>query len=191
MAILGNFVFKPKNFEISKKVIEGFTDSWLNWDDHGIYINYSTDDDDRIPEGYVSLEICQDDGNLQYYTESCYSDEPITGYDLTNHMMVVLDQEGFFDASWVNDNYDKDEAAADERIVGFGTDNPKYYSFEDRELSEVISCLQENNTRSLSFWGTSVYIVEKDNKGQETAKSMPLVDYALNVSLPEKTKKAA
>jgi len=189
MSLLGNFVFKPKSLEISKKVIEGFTNEWLEWNDIGVYIEYT---DYRVPKGYINLEIHSEDCNLERFTECCYLDEPVTSADLTSHMMVVLDHDGFFEAHHINDCYSKEQAEEDERIVGFGTDNPKYYSFEDRELSEIIACLQENNSRSLSFWNTNVYITEKDESGMTKSKSMPLIEYALNVSLEDnKTKKAA
>ena len=181
---LCNFVFKPNNIEIAKKVIEAFGDQWLNWDDSCAYAEWSHH---GMKNGYINLTIESEGVNTDEYTETCYHDLPVTSHDLTEHMMIVLDQAGAFDAPWLNERYDKKTAEEDSRVVGYGTDNPKYYCFEDVELSDIIAYLQANNSRSLSFWGTTVWICEKNHIGETKCTANNLIQYALNVPIFEKT----
>lgn len=179
---LCNFIFKPNNLEIAKKVVRAFGNYWLNWDDSGCWADWS---DHRLPDGYIRLIVDSENANMDEYTETCYSDAPVTSHDLTGHMMVVLDQAGAFDAPWI-DTLDKESAEKDDRVAGYGTDSPKYYCFEDVGLSEIIGYLQANNSRSLSFWSDRVWVCEKDHEGNNKLEVMDLTDYAINVPFPEK-----
>ena len=181
---LCNYIFKPNNLEISKKVICAFGDQWLDWDGAGCWPEWS---DHRMPAGYIKLSILTENPNLEEYTEMCYSNEPVTSHDLTEHMMVVLDLAGAFDAPWVTAQYSKESAEEDDRVVGYGTDDPKYYCFQDVELADIVGYLQANNSRALSFWSDRVWASEKDQEGNKRFEVMDLIDYVINVPFPEKT----
>tara|TARA_R110000824_G_scaffold27426_19_gene93308 strand:- start:1223 stop:1777 length:555 start_codon:yes stop_codon:yes gene_type:complete len=182
---LCNFVFKPNNIEIAKKVLGAFGNNWLNWDQAGCHAEWS---DYGIPDGYIKLSIESESPIMDEYSEICYYDNPVTSRDLTEHMMIVLDQAGAFDAPWINDAFEEHEAKDDERIVGWGTKTPKYYCFEEVELSEIIGYLQANNSRSISFWSDRVWVREKDHEGASKFEVMNLIDYVMNAPF---TKKAA
>jgi hypothetical protein len=166
----GNFVFKPKNRELAVKVISHFCNKFLGWEDCGTWADFSPVDKDE-PEGYILLAINSESFDAESFTECCYIDEPVDAEDLTEHMFVLLDEEGFFDCPDEEDG--------------------KLYSLEDRELSEVVSALSQNSSRVLSFWGTHVWLTDKDEKGNSRSKTESLIDYALNVSFEEKVNKAA
>lgn len=157
----GTYIFKPKSEEISRLVIEAFGQGWLSWEESGTYIRWiskaNSGPNQKLPEGYVKVDI-ECEGSAQEYTECCWHDFPVESSHLTNDMLIVLDEEDFF----------------------FRDDNgEKIYNFEDRELSEVIVALAQNNSRVVSPWSDGVWISEKDDKGKSTARCASTTKYLL------------
>lgn len=155
--LIGNYIFKPQNAEIAEHVIKGFTDHWLNWDVCGAYSIMSTD---RCPKGYHRLEVYVE-GVAEEFSESCWSGEPVEAADLTNHMFIVLHDQGFFDE---DDN------------------GETIFSFEDRELAEVVVALAANNSRVISPWMDDVWIVDKDSNGATSHRRVEMLDYLLQTA---------
>tara|TARA_Y100000310_G_C20138483_1_gene559154 strand:- start:50 stop:559 length:510 start_codon:yes stop_codon:yes gene_type:complete len=167
---LGNFVFKPKNRKLAVKVISHFCNKFLGWEDCGVWAAFSPVDKNE-PEGYIIMTFDSENVDTERFTECCFTEEPVDAEDLTEHMFVLLDEEGFFDCP--------------------GEENGKFYSLEDRELSEVVSALSQNSSRVISFWSTHVFLTDKDEKGDTRSRRESLIDYALNASFEDKVNKAA
>ena len=173
---LTNFVFKPKNLEIAKMVIEAFANEFLGWADNGVYIAWCDRD---MPQGYIKLCAESEGTATDYFSECCFSDEPVTSRHLTEHMMIALDDEGFFDAPWLTDGSQRDLESTDERAFGLETENPKWFSFEDVELSEVVAALSQNDSRIMSFYSDRVFITHKKKDGTWNSEGRPLVNHVL------------
>lgn len=174
---IANFIFKPRDFEIAKTIIEAFVADWLNWTESGFYYRWL--EKTELPEGYIYLSVETDgSSDVTSYHEGCWLDAPVLASHLVDSMFVVLEQEGLFDAPWLNDHepamYDSDP-----RSAGIGTDNPRWYSFEDIELYEVLLCLAVPDSRITSFDCDQVFITEKDVDGSFTRERVNLIDYAL------------
>ena len=140
---IANFVFKPKDPEIAKTVIDAFVNNWLDWAHNGFYYRWL--ENAELPEGYIYFSV-EAESHVEGYAEACWSDAPVLAKDLVNSMFVVLEQEGLFDAPWLND-HEPAMYESDPRSAGIGTDNPKWYSFEDVELHEIVCCLAAPDSR--------------------------------------------
>ena len=167
---LTNFVFKPKNLEIAKMVIEGFVNDWLHWHDHDIYIGWTDRD---LPHGYIKF-YAESENPSEYFSECCFSDDPVTSRHLTDYMMIALEQDGFFDAPWLNDDGQRNIEIEDARASGADTDDPKWFSFEDVELSEIVAALSANDSRVMSFCSDHVFLIHKKEDGAWSAENMSL-----------------
>ena len=196
MAILGTYVFKPKyDISLVRNILETFVDEWLHWRQSGVYFSWHIDrtyPDKNVPEGYLKVDVEMDEGSVQDFTEYCWDSHCVTSDDLTRNMFVLLDEEGFFNAEWVNEldsiddlpSYDEIDVEA---IVGYGTKNPKYYGFYERELMEVVAALAEVDTRVMSFWGSECHVGIRDNTcGLTKTKMISPIDYLMNVPLENK-----
>jgi len=155
--LVGTFIFKPEQPQIAMKVLEAFTTRWLSWDECGAYINMSNR---RCPEGYYRLEI-ELEGVAEEYTESCWNPVPVTAADLADHMFITLYDQGFFE--------DDD-------------DGETIFSFEDRDLAEVIIALAENNSRIISPWMDDVWIADKGSDGKCEIRRPSTLDYLLETA---------
>ena len=192
MAILGTYVFKPKHdTKLVKSIIGRITDKWFHFGQCGAYISWSSDllsPDPSIPPGYVKMDLEMDEGSVSDYTEYCYDDSAVTSEELTENMLVLLDQEGFFDALWINE-CDELPAELAHAVTGHGTDNPKCYTFYEREFMEVLTALAENDSRVLSFWGSECFIAKRVSDGDggyAKTTRVSLLDYAMNVPMENK-----
>jgi len=178
-----NFVFKPKQKKITEKVLKGFCEEWLGWNDAGLYWGY---DERDCPEGYVRFygeaDPYSGGSDMSMTNECCHSDEPVRASDLTEHMMIALDEEGFFDDPKIHEWMSYEDAQEDERVSGWDSNNPKFYSFFERELAEVVTCLTANSSRIMSFYEDRVWVVDKDEDGNTQTKSIPLAEHILNMS---------
>ena len=179
-----NFIFKPKQKEITKKVVADFCEQWLGWNDAGLYWGF---DNRGLPEGYVRFYGEADPYNgasdMSNATELCHNDEPVRACDLTNSMFIALDEEGFFDDSKIHEWMSYEDAQEDERVSGWDSKNPKFYSFYERELGEVIMCLAASSSRIMSFYEDSVWVADKDEAGNTQIKSIPLAEHILNMPI--------
>jgi hypothetical protein len=176
---IANFVFKPKDPEIAKTVIDAFVNNWLDWAHNGFYYRWL--ENAELPEGYIYFSV-EAESHVEGYAEACWSDAPVLAKDLVNSMFVVLEQEGLFDAPWLND-HEPAMYESDPRSAGIGTDNPKWYSFEDVALHEILQCLAAPDSRIAAFDCGQVYITEKDTHGRFTRERVSLIDYALKYPL--------
>ena len=181
-----NFIFKPKQKEIAKTVLKSFCEQWLGWNDAGLYWGFDTRD---LPEGYIRFYGEADPysgaSDMSNATELCHSDEPVRACDLTNSMFIALDEEGFFDDPKIHEWMSYEDAQEDERVSGWDSNNPKFYSFFERELAEVVTCLTASSSRIMSFYEDSVWISDKDDAGSIQTKSIPLAKYILNMALDQ------
>ena len=177
-----NFIFKPKQKEITEKVLQGFCEEWLGWSAAGLYWGF---DNRNLPEGYVRFYGEADPysgaSDMTMANECCHNDEPVRASDLTSSMFITLDEDGFFDEPDVLSMMSYADAQEDERVSGWDTPNPKFYSFYERELGEVVMCLAANSSRVMSFYEDSVWVVDKDEDGETQTKSIPLTEYILNM----------
>lgn len=160
MATLGTFVFKPKyDLHITKKILETFTQEWLQWTDAGAYIYWheAKTGADALPQGYVKFDIDMDCGNLEEYSETCWHEDPVSAEHLTNDLFVLLIEAGFFD--------------------------PGEYHFHERELTEVVTALSDRDSRLLTFWTDRCLAIDigKDGKQATEVKNLS------NLLLSDKT----
>tara|TARA_R110000824_G_scaffold305010_2_gene492778 strand:- start:2 stop:568 length:567 start_codon:yes stop_codon:yes gene_type:complete len=180
MSTLATFVFKPRYpVEMTGLILESFTQHWLGWCDSGVHIYWRKD----APDGYVKFDV-ETEGGTEYYSETCFREDLVESCDLTDSMFVLLDQAGFFDAEWLNENWDTEEMQEDERVSGLGTETPKFYSFFERELDEVVRHLCEDGSRMMSFWSDKVHVVDLETPKSFKAKNVSLTEHVLKMDFP-------
>lgn len=167
MPALGSYTFKPKhNTDIARKIIDRFADRFLDYEGNGIYLEWMTESKhwgSQMPPGYVQFFISCDHGGFEYYTEQCFSEEPVTGEDLTSHFFALLG----------DDFWDKD-------------DNGKtLYTFEERDLCEIVATLAEDGTRVVSSYdgGTRLSVIDVRADAGMRWKSIDTLPYLLEVDL--------
>ncbi len=178
MATLATYVFKPRYpKEMMGMVLESFTQYWLNWCDTGVHLHWRND----APDGYVKVDI-DVDGHMDQYSETCWSEAPVGSHDLTDSMFVLLDQTGFFDGEWLLE--DPEAWTGDERVSGLGTDKPKFYSFFERELDEVIRHMCEDGSRMMCFWSDKIFMCDIETPESFKARTVSLTEHALQMDLP-------
>jgi hypothetical protein len=133
-----SWIFKPKyGKDIYEKVINCFTHRYLNWYDNGVDIQLF-----EIKNGYVEMQAVIDDPSChEYFTENCFSDNPLDGEELTEHMMILLVEAG------VAYNIHQDEP----------DETPKYI-LEDVEVCQVLDVLCEKDTNIYSPWGSKCWV---------------------------------
>ena len=80
-----DWFFYPKyGTDIVDKVVGCFVNEYLSWEENGYYWSM-----DKMPnhDGWFHLSASPD-GNTDYYTETCFMDDPISGKDLTENMLI-------------------------------------------------------------------------------------------------------
>ena len=139
---LSHFMFKPKyGPEIVNKVLKCFVDQHLNWFDYGV-------DWDVRPlkdrDGWYQLSAnpSYDGSALEGWSETCFSDQALTGKELTEDMMILLVEAG---VAW-NVNMDNPEDSAE-------------YTLEDVELTQVIAALSEDDSHVFSPWDDRCFVL--------------------------------
>jgi hypothetical protein len=177
---LATYVFKPRYpKEMIGLVLESFTQHWLNWCDSGVHLHWRND----APEGYIKIDI-DIDGHMDQYTETCWREDPVQSHDLTESMFVLLDQTGFFDVSWVDDSQLFEDLSDDERVSGLDTDKPKFYSFFERELDEVMRHMCEDGSRMVCFWSDKIFMCDVETPVFFKGRITSLTEYTLQMDLP-------
>ena len=133
-----SWIFKPKyGKDIYEKVINCFTHRYLNWYDNGVDIQLI-----EIKNGYVEMQAVIDDPSChEYFTENCFSDNPLDGEELTEHMMILLVEAG------VAHNVNEEEVALEAE-----------YILEDVEVCQVLGVLSEEGTNIYSPWGSKCWV---------------------------------
>lgn len=156
--LASTYIFKPANHQIAGAVIENFATNWLGWDECGAYLIMRPIDSD---DGYFRVDIYIE-GVSQEYSECCWSDQTVSSADLTEHMFIVLYEAGFF--------LEDDQG-------------DPMFSFEDRELVEVIAAMAANGSRIIAPDASTVWITEKDDHGKISATvARSMLDYMLNIA---------
>ena len=169
MSSIVNYVFKPKHgTQLARKIIGSFVNKYLLYEEHGFYLHWREKRHvDPLPEGYVEFTIESDDGNMEYFTETGFGQGDITSGNLTDDFFAMLD-----DSFWEKDS-----------------DGNIYYSFEDRELMEVVMALSADGSRVISTgadtagWGGC----QKDDGGW-TVNRIDITNYLLNAPIKKEGK---
>ena len=146
MASLGSYIFKPKHGEeIAGKIIESFARDYLQWPEAGAYVYWTSPHSRRnLPEGYVEFHIETEVCHFDVYSETCYSDHELSAEELTNSLFILLGED-----FWYEDDSGK-----------------TMYTFEERELCELVSHLAETDSRVIAHGpGKEVYISERSSTG--------------------------
>ena len=170
MASLTSYIFKPKHGkELAKKVIEAFCNDFLNYEDCGNYLWWRDPVPGSVvplPEGYVEFHIENDyNSDPDSFSESCHLDTEITAQQMADDMYVLLNKD-----FWYPDH----------------ENGGLLFSFEDRELCEVIVALADPSSRVVSFGSDRrAFVSEVNSEGVGHHKSVDLLDYALAVPIVE------
>ena len=164
MSSIVNYVFKPKHgTQLARKIIGSFVNKYLLYEEHGFYLYWREKRHvDPLPEGYVEFTIESDDGNMEYFTETCFGQGDITSGNLTDDFFAMLD-----DSFWEKDS-----------------DGNIYYSFEDRELMEVVMALAADGSRVVSTDAhTASWVGHQEANGEWKVDRIDTTSHLLNVPL--------
>jgi hypothetical protein len=129
-----SYIFHPKyGHEIVMKVIACFVDEFLEWRQNGFswHLNKCVDH-----KGWVVLEAYPEDDSSQCFTETCFSEDPLTASQLADSMMVLLTE---------------DEVAYESSNIAEG------HILYEAELSAVLGALSKAGTRVYSPYGDKVW----------------------------------
>jgi len=165
--MLASYIFKPKHgIEIATKIITRFCDEFVCYQDEGFYVHWrnSTFKSHKLPEGYVEFWIETENGNMDAFTETCYSDGTLTAHDLTDSFFALLD-----------DNFWEDDPEGN-----------KLYSFYECELAEVVSAVSAENSRVISFdGGRNAWVYEKHTTTDGRYHHVDMLEHVLTQPLPD------
>lgn len=171
MTQLASYVFKPKHGNvIAQRIIQTFCDNFLNWEDEGFYLHWRTAEDllrngtamyRTLPEDHIEFTIETDGGNMEAWTETCFSERELEASDLTDSFFAMLPQD-FWETF---------------------KDGKPCYHFYERELAEVVACLAADDSRVVSFGGGRQAWVSEG----ERYKTIDLLDYAMTVPIVKET----
>ena len=133
-----SWIFKPKySPDIYNKVINCFVDDFLHW--AGIGVGWGAE---TLKDGWMELTAYFDEpSGSEYYSEMCFMEEPLTGEQLTEHMMVLLVEAN------VAYKY------AD------GADGDEDYVLEDVDISQVLAALAEDDTHIYAPMGSKCWVL--------------------------------
>ena len=167
---LTSYIFKPKHgAEVSKKILEAFCADYLAFGLEGLYLWWRDNPPSgrlSIPEGYVEFHV-EAEGSIEHFSETCYHHEELTASQLAEDLYILLGDDFWHD--------DSDSGR-------------KLYTFEDRELSEVVEALCDPGSRMVSFGsGREVYTVDINSDGKCSRKHVDMLDYALTVHIVNKS----
>ena len=163
------YTFKPKHgVELAQKIIGSFVNKYLLYEEYGFYLHWR---DKRhispIPEGYVEFTIESAEGSMEYFTETCFGQGDITSGNLTDDFFAMLD-----DSFWEKDS-----------------DGNIYYSFEDRELMEVVMALSADGSRVISTGAdTAGWVGYQKDDGGWTVNRIDITNYLLNAPIKKEGK---
>ena len=163
--MLTSYIFKPKHgIEFASKAIEAFCNEHLNYGVEGFHVYWrGNHNSERLPDGYVEFWVETEDGNMTAFTEISYNEEGLDARDLTDNYFALLDH-----FPWYYDG------------------NEPIYTFYERELSEVVAALGAENSRVLSFDGTSIAWVQEIGRTR-TAKYIrfDMLEHIMSVPIPD------
>jgi len=133
------WIFKPKfSRDIYNKVIKCFVDQYLAWAENGIEYHYET-----LKDGWVCLTAWMDSGSCDYYSETSFDCDPISGHNLTEDMLILLVEAGVA--------YQQDDPNP-------GVDADGDYYLEDVDITAVFAALSEKDTNVYAPNGAKCYV---------------------------------
>jgi len=163
MASLGSYIFKPRHGEeVAGRIIERFVRDYLQWDEAAAGVYWTSPRARKnLPAGYVEFHIESDQPDFEIYSESCYRAEELSAEELTEGLFILLGE-----TFW----HDDDEG------------NP-LYTFEDRELCEIVNHLAEDGSRVISYGaGKEAWVSERNSSGW-ACKTIDTSDFLFNVPI--------
>ena len=166
--MLTSYIFKPEHgHEIATKIIERFCNDFLYYSHEGFYLNWRTSGPSghgrqNLPEGYIEFWIETENGNMEAWTETCFNEEPLTAHDLTDGLFVLLGED-----FWHEDDSGK-----------------TMYTFEERELCEIINHLAEDDTRVIALGsGKEAFVSYQSSARGRGFKTIDTSDFLFNVHI--------
>ena len=170
MSELASYIFKPKHGpELAMKVVNRFCDDFLHYDHEGFYLHWRTSKSIKasgmgtrrpLPEGFIEFTIETDNGNLEAWSETCYSERELEAEDLTGSFFAILSEDFWYEH-----------------------DGKPEYHFYERELCELVSALSEDDSRIVSFGTTRQAWVRGTASEKKRFETVDLLDYALTVPI--------
>ena len=151
-----HWFFYPKyGTDIVEKVVGCFVNDYLSWGHNGYYWSITS-----IPNrpGWLHLSVSPD-GNTDYYTETCFIEDAISGLDLTDNMLILLTGE-----DGCAQLYDPD-------IPGNG------WCLEGVSVDEVLMCLSAEGTHVYAPYGEKLWMLSVDTGKHEM---MDMMDFILS-----------
>ena len=131
-----SWMFKPKyGIDIVSKVVDCFATSYLDWSHNGVDWGFK----ETNKEGWHCMDVWIDSGNCEYYTETSFTERPVSNLELTESMFVLLVEAGVAFR-------DPDEE-----------DDSNYY-LHDVDITEVLAALCEDGTSVFAPVGAKCYI---------------------------------
>ena len=146
------WIFHPKyEKEIYDKVIRCFVNDFLEWTNNGFVWHMS----ELESEGWIKLTV-HPDGPNEYYTETCWHDDPIASSALTDDMLVLLTEAGVA-------HHGRDE------------EEEEWY-LEDVDLQDVLGALSKQGTHVYVPDGSHLWMRSTDTGGCE---KISILDFIL------------
>ena len=150
-----DWFFYPKyGTDIVDKVVSCFVNEHLSWEHNGYYWRIESVSNHN---GWFHLYV-HPDGNSDYYTETCFTEDAISGKDLTENMLILLTGE-----NGCAQLYDPD-------IPGNG------WCLEEASVDEVLRCLSAKGTHIYAPCGEKLWMRSVDTNKHEM---MDMMDFIL------------
>ena len=150
-----DWFFYPKyGTDIVDKVVSCFVNEHLSWEHNGYYWRIESVSNHN---GWFHLYV-HPDGNSDYYTETCFTEDAISGKDLTENMLILLTGE-----NGCAQLYDPD-------IPGNG------WCLEEASVDEVLKCLSAEGTHIYAPCGEKLWMRSVDTGKHEM---MDMLDFIL------------
>jgi len=153
--VQSDWFFYPKyGTDIVDKVVSCFVNEHLSWEHNGYYWRIESVSNHN---GWFHLYV-HPDGNSDYYTETCFTEDAISGKDLTENMLILLTGE-----NGCAQLYDPD-------IPGNG------WCLEEASVDEVLKCLSAEGTHIYAPCGEKLWMRSVDTNKHEM---MDMMDFIL------------
>tara|TARA_R110002110_G_scaffold104875_3_gene264102 strand:- start:788 stop:1321 length:534 start_codon:yes stop_codon:yes gene_type:complete len=163
MASLGSYIFKPRHSEeVAGKIIERFVRDYLRWDEAAAYVYWTSPHSRKnLPDGYVEFHIESDQPDFEIFSEACFLDEELSAEELTEGLYILLGE-----TFWHNND-----------------EGDPVYTFEDRELYEIVNHLAEDGSRVISYGAGKEAFVSVRNSSGWASKTIDTSDFLFNVPI--------
>jgi len=150
-----HWFFYPKyGTDIVDKVVGCFVNEYLSWEHNGYYWSI-----DKMPNHNGWFRLCASpDGNTDYYTETCFSDEVVSGKDLTENMLILLTGENGCATQHDLDDPDNND-----------------WCLEEVCIDEVLLCLSAEGTHIYAPCGDRLWARSVDTGKHEMIDMMDFI----------------